>query len=46
MTHLIWQKSYNTGIHEIDAQHEEILSYVNQLDDARNLNNRANKKML
>ena len=44
MAHLIWQKSYNTGIHEIDIQHQEILNYVNQLDDARKLNSRTDVK--
>ncbi|MFT5698408.1 MAG: hemerythrin [Desulforhopalus sp.] len=44
MAHLIWQKSYSTGIHEIDVQHEEILNYVNQLDDARKLNSRDKVK--
>lgn len=44
MAHLTWQKSYNTGIHEIDMQHQEILNYVNQLDDARKLNSRTEVK--
>ena len=44
MAHLIWQKSYNTGIHEIDIQHEELLNYVNQLDDARKLDSREDVK--
>ena len=44
MAQLIWQKSYNTGIHEIDMQHKEILSYVNQLDNARKLDSRADVK--
>lgn len=44
MAHLSWQKSYDTGIHEIDIQHRELLNYVNQLDDARKLNNRAEVK--
>lgn len=41
MAHLVWQKNYNTGINEIDIQHREILNYVNQLDDARQLNSRT-----
>ena len=41
MAHLVWQKNYNTGINEIDIQHREILSYVNQLDDARKLSSRT-----
>lgn len=44
MAHLVWQKAYNTGIHEIDIQHQEILNYVNQLDDARKLGSRADVK--
>ena len=44
MAHLIWQKSYNTGIHEIDTQHREILYYINQLDDARKLDSRTDVK--
>lgn len=44
MTELIWQQSYNTGIHEIDIQHRQLLDYVNQLDKARKFNNRSEVK--
>ncbi|TKB10670.1 bacteriohemerythrin [Desulforhopalus sp. IMCC35007] len=44
MTELIWKQSYNTGIHEIDIQHRQLLDYVNQLDTARKLNSRTKVK--
>lgn len=44
MAHLLWKKSYDTGIHEIDIQHQELLNYVNQLDDARSRKSRTEVK--
>lgn len=44
MAHLLWQKSYDTGIHEVDIQHRELLNYVNKLDDAQQNGNRAEVK--
>ncbi|MGJ7610350.1 MULTISPECIES: bacteriohemerythrin [unclassified Variovorax] len=35
MAHLVWKNELNTGIHEIDAQHQRIVHYINALDDAR-----------
>lgn len=35
MAHLVWKSELNTGIHEIDAQHQRIVHYINALDDAR-----------
>jgi hemerythrin len=38
MAHLVWKTELNTGIHEIDAQHQRIAQYINALDDARQTN--------
>lgn len=35
MAHLVWKNELNTGIHEIDTQHQRIVQYINALDDAR-----------
>jgi hemerythrin len=35
MAHLVWKTELNTGIHEIDTQHQRIVQYINALGDAR-----------
>ncbi|MDZ4360142.1 bacteriohemerythrin [Variovorax sp. 38R] len=40
MAHLVWKTELNTGIHEIDTQHQRIVQYINALDDARRTNDR------
>lgn len=35
MAHLVWKTELNTGIHEIDTQHQRIVHYINALDDSR-----------
>ncbi len=34
MSYFIWKNSFNTNIHEIDAQHQHIFSVFNRLSDA------------
>lgn len=41
MAHLVWTPDLDTGIEVIDGQHRRILDYINQLDDARQRNDRA-----
>jgi hemerythrin len=41
MAHLIWKSTYNTGIDIIDAQHMQLLDYLNKLDTARSTANTA-----
>ncbi len=36
MAKLIWSSELNTGIAVIDRQHQRIVEYINELDDARN----------
>ena len=38
MAHLVWKTELDTGIHEIDAQHQRIVQYINALHDARTTN--------
>ncbi len=38
---IIWDNKLDTGIEVIDNQHKRIVSYVNQLDTARQSGNRA-----
>jgi hemerythrin len=35
MSKIIWVEKYNTGIAEIDTQHRQIVTYLNQLNEAR-----------
>ncbi len=35
MAKLVWSKDLNTGIEVIDKQHQRIVEYINELDDAR-----------
>lgn len=35
MAHLVWTDDLNTGIEVIDSQHRKIVSFINQLHDAR-----------
>lgn len=35
MAKLVWSKDLNTGIDVIDRQHQRIVEYINELDDAR-----------
>ena len=35
MAKLIWSKDLNTGIDVIDRQHQRIVEYINELDEAR-----------
>ena len=35
MSKIIWIEKYNTGITEVDAQHRQIVTYLNQLHEAR-----------
>lgn len=37
MAHLKWTKDLETGIDVIDSQHQQIVDYINQLHDARQL---------
>jgi hemerythrin len=37
MPKIEWQEDFATGINVIDSQHKRIIHYINQLDDARNL---------
>jgi hemerythrin len=41
MAHLVWKKELDTGIDIIDVQHRQIVSYINQLHDAKLTKNRA-----
>jgi hemerythrin len=41
MAHLVWKTELNTGIHEIDTQHQRIVQYINALGDARLTNDQA-----
>jgi hemerythrin len=38
MAHIIWSDDLATGIRVIDGQHKRIIHYINQLHDARRLN--------
>ncbi len=40
MAHLVWSEDLNTGIDVIDAQHRQIVGFINQLDDARSKGDR------
>ncbi len=35
MAKLVWSKDLNTGIDVIDRQHQRIVEYINELDEAR-----------
>jgi hemerythrin len=35
MGRIEWQESYNTTIDEVDAQHRQLVEYLNQLDEVR-----------
>jgi len=35
MAKLVWSNDLNTGINIIDKQHQRIVEYINELDDAR-----------
>lgn len=35
MAHLVWKTELNTGIREIDTQHQRIVQYINALGDAK-----------
>ncbi|MDD4929138.1 MAG: bacteriohemerythrin [Gallionella sp.] len=35
MASLVWSRDLNTGIEVIDKQHQRIVKYINELDDAR-----------
>jgi hemerythrin len=35
MAKLVWSKDLNTGIDVIDKQHQRIVEYINELDEAR-----------
>jgi len=35
MAKILWTQDLNTGIREIDRQHQRIIEYLNQLDDLR-----------
>ena len=41
MAHLNWTSELNTGIPEIDKQHQRIVQYINDLHDARHTRDRA-----
>jgi hemerythrin len=41
MAYLKWTKDLNTGIDVIDGQHKQIVSYINQLHDAKRTKNPA-----
>ncbi len=41
MAYLKWTKDLDTGIDVIDGQHKQIVSYINQLDDAKRSKNLA-----
>ena len=41
MSHLIWDKTLNTGIDVIDGQHRRIVEFINQLGDAKQTGDRA-----
>ena len=34
MAHIEWQKGYATGIATIDAQHRQIIEFINRLEDS------------
>jgi len=38
MAYIEWTEDYATGINAIDEQHKRIIHYINQLSDAKNLN--------
>lgn len=40
MTDIQWEESFNTGIDEIDVQHQQLVSYLNDLHQAILDNNR------
>lgn len=41
MAHLKWTKDLDTGIDVIDGQHQQIVNYINKLDDAKVTLNRV-----
>jgi hemerythrin len=38
MAYIAWSDEFSTGINVIDSQHKRIIHYINQLNDAQNLN--------